>query len=78
MMKTLWENYAGLADVAVTTEQRFIGAARGGRNCFLTGMAPSVVNPVPFPCDSAVSAHPVETPATKTRPSLYHRPVVGI
>lgn len=38
-MKTLWENYAGAADEAVTQEKRFAAAAQAGRNCFLTGMA---------------------------------------
>ena len=38
-MKTLWENYADLADEAVAPEKRFVAAAQAGRNCFLTGMA---------------------------------------
>jgi hypothetical protein len=38
-MKTLWENYAQVADEAVAAEKRFAAAAIGGRNCFLTGMA---------------------------------------
>src|SRR5215204_1477481 len=38
-MKTLWENYADVADEAVTPEKRFVAAALAGRNCFLTGMA---------------------------------------
>jgi ATP-dependent exoDNAse (exonuclease V) alpha subunit len=38
-LKTLWENYAEVADDAVTAERRFAAAAQAGRNCFLTGMA---------------------------------------
>src|SRR3954469_16024932 len=38
-MKTLWENYAQIADDAITQEKRFAAAAQAGRNCFLTGMA---------------------------------------
>ena len=38
-MKTLWENYAHVADEAVAPEKRFAAAAQAGRNCFLTGMA---------------------------------------
>ena len=38
-MNTLLENCGELAEEGVTAEQRFMGAAAGGRNCFLTGMA---------------------------------------
>jgi ATP-dependent exoDNAse (exonuclease V) alpha subunit len=38
-MKTLWENYARVADEALAPEKRFAAAAQAGRNCFLTGMA---------------------------------------
>lgn len=38
-MKTLWENYAQMADEALTGEKRFVAAVQAGRNCFLTGMA---------------------------------------
>src|SRR3954452_25469516 len=38
-MKTLWENYAQIAEKAVTPEKRFAAAALAGRNCFLTGQA---------------------------------------
>src|SRR5580765_28249 len=38
-MKTLWENYAQVADEALAPEKRFAAAAQAGRNCFLTGMA---------------------------------------
>jgi hypothetical protein len=38
-MKTLWNGCTRMADEAVTAEDRFLAAARGGGNCFLTGMA---------------------------------------
>lgn len=38
-MKGTWQGYEAMAAAAVTPEDRFLAAARGGRNCFLTGMA---------------------------------------
>src|SRR5688572_9604516 len=34
-----WPAYQQMAAQVLTPENRFIAAARGGRNCFLTGMA---------------------------------------
>jgi ATP-dependent exoDNAse (exonuclease V) alpha subunit len=38
-MKTLWYDYARMADESLTPEKQFAAAALAGRNCFLTGMA---------------------------------------
>jgi len=38
-VKAGWDGYEALAAAAVTPEDRFLAAAQGGRNCFLTGMA---------------------------------------
>jgi ATP-dependent DNA helicase PIF1 len=38
-MKGTWPGYEAMAAAAVAPEDRFRAAARGGRNCFLTGMA---------------------------------------
>lgn len=38
-MKATWGDYEAVAAPVVTPENRFISAANGGRNCFLTGMA---------------------------------------
>lgn len=38
-MQSAWKNFEATADEAVSNENRFIAAAHGGRNCFLTGMA---------------------------------------
>jgi ATP-dependent exoDNAse (exonuclease V) alpha subunit len=38
-LNTIWENYAQVADEAITSEKRFAAAAQAGRNCFLTGIA---------------------------------------
>ncbi|HWV98531.1 MAG TPA: PIF1 family DEAD/DEAH box helicase [Candidatus Acidoferrum sp.] len=38
-MRTLWDNCEVMAGEAPCPENRFLAAARAGRNCFLTGMA---------------------------------------